>query len=218
MKTRIPFKFIYLIIFLAHVSSCQQQQKPINLTIAKQQVQAYYESGEYEKDLEDIIARAIEYFKHVPATNNATVIFDIDDTVLTAYEDEKAISFGYIPKLSHKWILEADAKAIPQTKRLYDYLVSRGFKIVFLTGRKYNEYDATIKNLKLRSFVTFDKLIVRQPHEVKMTAKAHKSARRKQLSQEGYRIVGAIGDQTSDLEGGHSGHMIKLPNYRYMIP
>jgi len=39
----------------------------------------------------------------------------------------------------------------------------------------------------------------------------------KKLSEEGYRIIGCIGDQKSDLEGGYSGHKVKIPNYIYVI-
>jgi len=192
-------------------------KRPINLTIAKNKVQKYYETGAYDKDLERVVAHAKKRFKKIPVGKNATIIFDIDETVLFGYPDTKSISFGYIPKLSHKWILEADAPAIAQVKELYDYLVQRGFKIVFMTGRKYNEYDATIKNLKREGFTTFDKLIVRSKEEHHTPAWQYKSARRKQLVQQGYDIVGTIGDQKSDMVGGYTGYRVKLPNYIYMI-
>jgi len=209
---------IYLIfVFLMLCNGCGRQRL-INLTIAKDRVERYHECGQYDKDLNKIVDRAIRHFRNVSTYNNSTVIFDIDDTVLSDYADEKSISFGYIPKLSHEWILSADAPAIPQTKRLYDYLINRGFCIIFLTGRKYNEYDATIKNLNDQGFNRFDKLIVRQQDETKLTALEYKTARRKKLSQQGYKIVGNIGDQWSDLKGGYSGYIEKLPNFRYMIP
>jgi len=189
----------------------------VNLSDAKKRVQKYYETGDYDRDLEKIVARAKRKFKKIKFQNNATVIFDIDDTILSDYGDTKSISFGYIPKLYHEWVLEADAPAIPQVKELYDYLVERGFTIVFLTGRKYNEYDATIQNLKREGFTKFDRLIVRQPHELKLSAREYKTARRKKLEQAGYNIVGAIGDQTSDLVGGYTGIRIKVPNYIYAI-
>jgi len=193
-------------------------KRPLNLTIAKQDVDKYHTSGRFNKDLKKIIGRALRHFKNVRPCNKQTVIFDIDDTTLSNFADEKSIAFGYIPKLFHKWILEADAPAIPEVKELYDFLVRQGFTIVFLTGRKYNEYDATIKNLKREGFTTFDKLIVRQSHELDMTAQDYKTNRRKELTEQGYNIVGTIGDQWSDLNGKYAGYRVKVPNYRYMIP
>ncbi len=198
-------------------NSCSRRQ-PLNLSIAKERVEKYYEDGSYAKDLDKITHRAIKHFQGVSSSNKATIIFDIDDTVLSDYLDGKSISFGYIPKLSHEWVLRADAPAIMQTKNLYDYLVDRGFVIIFITGRKYNEYDATIKNLKAEGFTQFEKLIVRQKNEEKLTAQEYKTRYRKHLSKKGYRIVGCIGDQWSDLNGGYCGYKVKLPNTRYIIP
>jgi len=207
---------LFSIVTIIFLSSCVRQE-PLNLTIAKERVECYYECGQYDKDVSKIVKRALKHFKKVPSYKRATVIFDIDDTVLSDYADEKSISFGYVPKLSHEWILRADAPAIPETKRLYDYLVKRGFTIIFLTGRKYHEYDATIKNLSLQGFTHIDKLIVRQPDELSLTAEQFKVARRKKLSSDGYRIVGCVGDQWSDLVGGYTGYKVKLPNVRYCI-
>jgi acid phosphatase len=217
MKINLIKRYIWILPFLLLFSGCEPDV-PINLTIVKTGIEKYYESGAYQEDLNEIVDRAIKYFALVPSGNNATVIFDVDDTVLSNYADEKSISFGYIPKLNHEWVLEADAPVIQETKRLYDYLIGRQFKIVFLTGRKNNQYDATIKNLKLQGFAKFEKLIVRQDHELKMTAQEYKSSRRKQLTEEGYRIVGNVGDQESDLKGGYSGYQVKLPNCRYFLP
>src|ERR1700722_8787141 len=114
--------------------------RPMNLTDARNKVEDYYECGKFDRELDKVVKRAIKHFARVPVLHNSVVIFDIDDTVLSNYCDEKEIFFVYIPKLFHEWIMKAKTPRIPQTKRLYDYLVCRGFHIIFLTGRKYNEY------------------------------------------------------------------------------
>lgn len=207
----------WVILFLLILSGCGENG-PINLTVAKYRVEKYYESGAYQDDLSEIVSRALKHFKKVPVTNNAVVIFDVDDTVLSNYADSKSISFGYVPKMSHEWVLQADAPAIIETKNLYDYLLKKGFKIIFITGRKYDEHEPTVKNLKAQGFAKFDRLVVREKNEVGMTAKKYKSGRRKQLTEDGYKIVGCVGDQASDLSGGFSGYQVKVPNYMYMIP
>lgn len=48
---------------------------------------------------------------------------------------------------------------------------------------------------------------------------AYKSAIRKQLTEEGYRIWGNTGDQWSDLQGEYIGNRtFKLPNPMYFVP
>jgi len=205
------------LLLLATLSGCIQHY-PLNLSIAKERVQHYYESGRYQSDKYKIIARAIHYFKRITPHKNSVVIFDIDDTALSNYADEKSISFGYIPKLFHEWVMKADAPAIIQTKNFYDYLIRRNFRVIFLTGRKHNQYDATIKNLNRAGFTKFDRLIVRSKEEEHLTAQAYKTQQRKQLILDGYHIIASIGDQWSDLRGGYSGYMIKMPNFRYMLP
>lgn len=203
-------------ICLSTLTGCIRR-KPLNLTTAKERVEQYYECGKFDAEMNEVVNKSIKKFSKIPVTDTSVVVFDIDDTVLSDYCDEKSIQFGYVPKLSHEWILRADAQAIPQTKRLYDYLVSRGFHIIFLTGRNHDEYQATMANLKREGYTTFDKLIVRPPEEKSLTAQAYKSKHRKQLAVEGYTIVSSIGDQWSDLCGGHSGYQVKIPNHKYII-
>ena len=53
--------------------------------------------------------------------------------------------------------------------------------------------------------------------ETKMKAKDFKSGKRVWLTEQGYDIVGTVGDQWSDLEGEYHGIQIKIPNYLYLI-
>lgn len=207
--------FIFLLSFFS--SQPNAPKKPINLTLARNAVENYYECGQYDTDVCNVVQKAISHFKKIPITKKSVVIFDIDDTILSNYCDEKSIAFGYIPKLSHEWILHADAPQIPQTFELYTYLVSRGFHIIFLSGRKHDEYDATIQNLQKEGFRVFDRLIVRSIDEESLTAQEFKTNRRKALIREGFAIVGTIGDQCSDLLGGYAEYGVKIPNYRYIL-
>jgi hypothetical protein len=52
----------------------------------------------------------------------------------------------------------------------------------------------------------------------KETAQAFKTAERKRLSSEGEVITLNIGDQESDLAGGHAEYRFKLPNPFYLTP
>ncbi len=188
-----------------------------NLTNAKKKVQQYYESGQYDKELNEIIADAKSKFSKIETKQNSAVIFDIDDTALLNYEASKEMGFGYVKDISDKWVSSAKVPAIPQVRDLYNYLLNRNIKIIFLTGRFNNEYDYTYQNLINEGYTTFDTLIVRSPEEKKLPAVEFKSNVRTALMKHGYEIIGNVGDQWSDLNGPYSGIQIKLPNYLYEI-
>ncbi len=46
----------------------------------------------------------------------------------------------------------------------------------------------------------------------------YKSGARKAIEDQGYRIVASVGDQYSDLAGGHEAAAFKLPNPFYFLP
>lgn len=208
-----PFIFLVLIFLL---SSCCRNELT-NLTTAKELVQRYYEGGQFDKELNEIIADAKKQFDKVEVKSNSTVIFDVDDTVLLNYEASKKMGFGYVKSIVDEWVSSAKVPAIPQVKNLYNYLVQRGFKIIFLSGRFYNEYDYTFQNLVNQGFTVFDSLIVRNPDEQKLPTAEFKSNIRKVLTEKGFNIIGNVGDQWTDLNGGNSGVQVKIPNYLYEI-
>ncbi|MCL5030796.1 MAG: hypothetical protein M1480_17435 [Bacteroidetes bacterium] len=190
---------------------------PTNLSLAKEEVINYYESGKYEKELDKVVNKAIDEFRDIPVTDSSAVVFDIDETTLSNYEINKKLDFGYVPGLWDKWIEEAKAPAITGVKRLYDFLYEKGFKLIFITGRKEYQYNSTFKNLVNDGYKDFDTLIVRNSDENNLTAKEYKSKIRVELTQKGYKIAGDVGDQHSDLDGPDHGIQVKIPNYMYII-
>jgi hypothetical protein len=66
---------------------------------------------------------------------------------------------------------------------------------------------------------TFFFTMARAPADRKKTATIYKSEKRKEMEEEGYRILGNSGDQWSDLLGfSTSARSFKLPNPMYYIP
>lgn len=204
---------LFLTLILVLSSCCHQEL--LNLTTAKNRVKQYYEGGQYDKELDEIVADAKKKFSKIEVKTNSAVIFDVDDTVLLNYEASKKMGFGYIQSIVDEWVSSAQVPAIPQVKDLYDYLLQTGVKIIFLTGRFQDEYDYTYQNLINEGFTTFDTLIVRRPEEQKLPAVEFKSNVRTALTEQGYEIVGNVGDQWTDLDGPYSGIKIKIPNYLY---
>lgn len=189
----------------------------INLDKAKKLVQDYYESGRYIRDCEIVINDAEKEISNLLLDEKSTVVFDIDDTVLSNYEYTKQLGFGYTHATYQEWVSQSKFKAIPKVKSFYDWLLSKKIKIVFLTGRYSEAYSGTKQNLFAEGFLKYDTLIVRNEKEKNLTAVEYKSAKREELTKHGYKIIASIGDQASDLEGNFVGIKIKLPNYLYGI-
>ena len=133
------------------------------------------------------------------------------------YKYIKKVSFGYDYDNWAKWITESKAEAILQIRYLYDYLVEHNYKIVFLTARGENQYNATYKNLSDEGYTQIDTLICRSLKSPKLPSAVFKERERKKLTEAGYNIVACVGDQESDIMGEYTGIKVKLPNYMYTV-
>ncbi|MGA7722933.1 MAG: HAD family acid phosphatase [Ignavibacteriaceae bacterium] len=188
-----------------------------NLSVVKEEVINYYHSGKYEAELNNVIDNAIPEFDKVEVSGSSLVVFDIDETALFNYSFDESIDFGFVPALWEKWVDSAKAPAVDGVKRLYDFLIKKGFKVAFITGRSEHNYIPTYKNLLFAGYTKFDTLIVRNASEKNLSALDYKSKKRVELTKKGYNIVGDIGDQYSDLEGPEHGIQVKIPNYTYIV-
>jgi len=206
-----------LILSLTLFIACDKNEKPVNLSAAREEVKQYYESGKFDEELNLVIAEAKEKFNEVKFKVNSVVIFDIDETALNNYGLAEQMGFGYVYELNKQWNAELKAPAIPQVKELYEFLLSKGSKIIFLTGRNFYEYEVTYQNLVKEGYTVFDTLITQIGDKTKMKAKDFKSGKRIWLTKQGYDIAGTVGDQWSDLEGYYHGIQVKIPNYLYLI-
>lgn len=209
-------KYYFLLLVSFVLISCSSNQI-VNLRTAKDIVKNYYESGNFDKELDCVIKEAKARFSKVEIKKNSTVIFDVDETVLNNYGLAKQMDFGYVYDLNKKWNQELKAPAFKQVKDLYNFLIDRGVKIIFLTGRNLNEYDVTYKNLIQAGYTGFDTLITQSEDEQNLKPQEFKSKKRTELANKGYEIIGTVGDQWTDLNGPYSGVQIKIPNYLYKI-
>ena len=210
-------KHIYSLIFLSLFFISCSSNEVVNLRTAKDIVKEYYESGKYDEELNGVIRDAKEQFSKIKIHKNSVVIFDVDETALNNYGLAKQMDFGYVYDLNKKWNKELKAPAIPQVKNLYEFILSKGVNIIFLTGRNYTEYDVTYENLMKVGYTKFDTLITQRKDELKLKSQEFKIRKRTELTNQGYEIIGNIGDQWTDLNGPYSGIQIKIPNYLYEI-
>ncbi|PWA50752.1 acid phosphatase 1 [Artemisia annua] len=117
-----------------------------------------------------------------------------------------------------KWVLEGVAPAIKPSLDLYNEVLRLGFRLVLLTGRAEDKRTITINNLTMAGFRNWDKLILRVDEDHGKTAVAFKSNKRKEITEEGFRLIGNSGDQWSDLTGSSVAvRSFKLSNPMYFI-
>jgi predicted secreted acid phosphatase len=188
-----------------------------NLTTVKTEIAAYYESGKYRADVQAIETQARAYLdRRVHAgVKKPALVLDIDDTSLSTYGYEKAHDFGFD---NTSWNVDA-AKgfpAIPATLALVRHAAAEHVAIFFVTGRRTNQATLTRKNL-LAAGYRVDGLYLRPLGDKAHTVVLFKSGARAAIEAKGYTILESIGDQQSDLSGGHAERTFKLPNPMYFL-
>lgn len=196
-------------------------QEPRNLSDLKEEVREYADSGAYEKDLATSISSANGYLseRSKKGGENLTVIFDIDETVLSNLPHMKEADWGYQPEQWDKWVRTSKGPAIKPVRDVYHHAISLGMKVVFLTGRTEADRAATALNLRQQDMGTYEKLILRPRKGTApyVDAVEFKTNVRKKLTEDGYTVVASFGDQESDIQGGYVEKGFKLPNPFYKI-
>lgn len=192
-----------------------------NLSKVKEQVRKYYDSGEWEKDLNTKFERAdkiIDEFKG--DRKKAAVVLDIDETALTSYPFLKEVDFAFyafLPQWSD-WVMKAEAPGMKRSLEFYRRTQALGHPIFFVTGRAEKFRGLSEENLKTQGFTDYAGLIHRPPHLMKKSAAVAKSKARQNIEKQGYKILLNIGDQQSDLDGGYAVYTVLLPNPMYYVP
>ncbi|PON54489.1 Acid phosphatase [Parasponia andersonii] len=183
----------------------------------------YMLGSQYRQDSELVIEQALAHAKALNVSTDGTDIwvFDIDETALSNLPYYADTGFGSEPYNATKfneWVETKAAPALPATLELYEALLNLGIKVVFITGRPESQRNVTSSNLKAVGYTTWEELVLKGSEYSGKTAVVYKSAQRKILENDGYRIVGNIGDQWSDLLGTNIGlRTFKLPDPMYYI-
>jgi predicted secreted acid phosphatase len=198
------------------------RREPVNLTTRKMELIRYQMSGDYARGLEEVAARASRWIE-VRATKRLAgerlaVVFDIDETVLSNWENMKRDDFGYISERWHAWVERAEGAVIVPVRETFRVARRAGVEVIFLTGRKERDRAATERNLRKEGLGDYAELIVRSADipERGEGAVAFKVAVRKRLTEAGWTIIANVGDQESDLTGGFAEKTFKLPNPFYL--
>lgn len=211
----------FLLISLLLTNPIAFAQPPQNLYYAKQRLIEYHQSGQYKKDVKQVIARARNYLHEVARklrTQKLAIVFDIDETTLSNYQYIKARQFGGTNKDFETDESRADAPAIQASLALFNEAKKHNIAIFFVTGRREYKRRFTEKNLYLAGYRGWQALIMKPNNYRATSVIPYKSHARQLIESKGYKIALNIGDQDSDLAGGYALKGFKLPNPYYYLP
>ena len=202
--------------------------EPQNLGRLKAELVVYHDRA-YAADLAAVASEAERYVvARAPAVTNPALVLDIDETALSNWDQLVANDFGYFPAGgcgflpkgpcgTLKWDELGRAVVIAPTLHLFDAARAARVSVFFITGRREAERAWTEHNLSTAGYHGWEALVMK-PATLDAKAAAYKSAARADIEAKGLTIIANVGDQQSDLDGGHAERVFKLPNPFYFIP
>jgi predicted secreted acid phosphatase len=156
--------------------------------------------GTWQADVKAVIDQALPYVRQRTANGagqKLAIVFDIDNTTLETY--------------FHPWY-ELPTPAVQPSLELAKYARSRGVSVFFITARPGIIESETKWNLKTVGYPV-DGLYVRDLPDLFDEVSAYKTSKRAEIEAQGYTIIANVGNNDSDLVGGHAERTFKLPDY-----
>jgi len=155
------------------------------------EVKALYIQG-FNIAKQSLVRHLPEYDKDV----KKAVVVDIDETMLNNSPYEASEVFkgkGYAPDTWKEWTDLMKAKALPGAVEFSKFAKEHGVEVFYISNRKVNETETTLKNLQSEGFEFAD-----EAHIILRDSVSSKKARRAIVS-ENYAIVLLIGDNLNDF-------------------
>ncbi len=191
-----------------------------NLHAVEQEILSYYQSGRYAHDAATVDGSLESYVdgRVRSGARKPAVVFDIDDTAVSAFAYERSHQFSYDPASWTRWEHEDRFPAIAPTLRLAKHLAAEHVAIFFITGRREPDLAATQRELAEVGYPKPTGLFLRPATDHASSVIPFKSQTRRRIEAMGYTVLASAGDQLSDLRGGYAERLYKLPNPMYFIP
>jgi hypothetical protein len=202
-------------------------------------LRSYHDSGAYDRDLVAVGGAAKAYldarltkrstvdctfkfkrargglYKRVKSCpkhkGKPAIVLDIDETSLSNYTSLAASGFSSAGLVAPA--VGGTGTAIAPTLALYKDATSHGVAVFFITGRPPAIQSQTEANLRAQGYDKWKGISFKPGGGTE----AFKSAERAKIEHQGYDIVVNMGDQESDLDGGHADRAFKLPNPFYFV-
>jgi predicted secreted acid phosphatase len=209
-----------------HIPAAAQ---PLNLDKIKDSLRTYH-AQLYEEDIAAVVADAKDYLgSRAGQVTKPALVLDIDETSLSNWPNIAADDLGFIlggpcdalpkgPCGFTAWEFSSKASAIAPTLELFRAAKAKAVAVFFITGRHERERAITVRNLRQVGFTGWTQLVLRANDDTKRTVLEFKSEERAKIAARGYTIIVNVGDQQSDVDGGNSECVFKLPNPFYFIP
>ncbi|MGX1132250.1 putative secreted acid phosphatase [Streptomyces glaucescens] len=153
----------------------------------------------WQKDCQAVMDQALPYLEQRIAQRKPgekqAIVFDIDNTTL-----ETDFGFSY-PQPANQPVLD-----------VAEYAQEHGVALFFVTARPGVIYAPTEYNLEKVGYEVAG-LHVRGFLDLFKNVTDYKTAQRVAIESKGYTIIANIGNNTTDLSGGHAEKTYKLPDY-----
>jgi acid phosphatase len=203
--------------------------QPPNVGDAIAAAAAYHDSGAYDRDVAAVARDAVRWIaERGPTATKPALVLDIDETALANWEVIKRDNFGRPisgpcdlaldgPCGWAAWDQLAQDPPVAPTLELFHKARSLNIAVFFITGRPENQRAATEKNLAAAGYGGYETLFMVPDGTSFASATDFKTPVRARIEAQGYSIIANVGDQPSDLFGGHAERMFLLPNPFYRV-
>jgi hypothetical protein len=182
------------------------------------EISAYYDSGRWSDDIAAVVKRASRVLRRDLAARTAPrrpmIVLDIDETSLFNAPCLEPVDRDLSGLTT--CAVQGGAVATPAV-RLYNLARRKHVTVAFITGRPDAIASVTRQNLRDQGFDRGFKLVLKPASYTQDSVVPYKSGARATFQRQGYTILENVGDQQSDLAGGHARHRYKLPNPVYVI-
>jgi hypothetical protein len=232
-----------------------------NIDVLRQQIRNYYgdplgsgtvgDDSYYAREAKSVARAGTHWLtarSHHHGSKVKAIVLDVDDTTLVTWNYEIFSNWAYNPATNATFVTGQQFPAVPGMVAMVTKAASKGYAIIFITGRPATQEADTMGNLTADGIGVdagypapttlndgedglFTKPAVADyPQYLKdacadeilagksCTTIHYKSATRAHIESLGYDIVADFGDQFSDLKGGHTDRTFKLPNPNYFLP
>jgi predicted secreted acid phosphatase len=116
-------------------------------------------------------------------------------------------------------VARGEAPALTAMRDVYDEAVARAVAVVFITGRlDPRDRAGTVSNLQAQGMGGMQQLVLASAGGERGPDRGAQAPRPGAVAAGGFVIIASVGDQWSDLEGGHAERVFKVPNPFYLIP
>ena len=216
------------------------EQGTIAISDLASALRSYHDGGSYQSDLQNVDsqarsfmlrqAKAIRQAKKRKCKSkkskkkgraaakcsppNLAIVLDIDDTSLSNYAQLEANNFSNATGALIVAATNTNQPPIAPTLDLYRQARAAGISVFAITGRPTLVQSLTMQNLANAGYTDLQGVFFKPSGNATIP---FKSGERAAIEQQGYRIVANVGDQESDLAGGHADRSFKLPNPFYFI-